>query len=225
MWNSGWNKIFLENEWGCYPALEVVRYIARNFYKVSDRCSLKILEIGCGTGANLWFIAREGFKAYGIDGSNVAIDRAKSRFIKDGLKAEFSIADAMQLPFNNNVFDCVIDFECIYANSVRDSLIIMNEINRVLKPGGKFLSITFSTGTFGDGKGINLDGENNTYIKLNEGAFHDEYGIVRFTSEEEIGNMYGSIFEIMGVDYTIRSENNRSYIIKEWVIQCKKPFI
>ena len=38
---------------------------------------LKILEVGCGTGANLSFFIEEGFNTYGIDGSKVAIKLAK----------------------------------------------------------------------------------------------------------------------------------------------------
>lgn len=32
-----------------------------------------MLELGCGTCANLWMIAREGFRAYGLDFSAHAI--------------------------------------------------------------------------------------------------------------------------------------------------------
>jgi len=153
MWNKGWDIIFEDNEWGKYPAVEVVRFVARNFYSAKSREDIKILEIGCGSGANLWFIAKEGFQASGIDGSRVAIDRLKKRLAQDKLKADLHIGDVMQLPFADNQFDCIIDCECMYANSFKDSLVIVKEANRVLKPGGKFLSMTFMEGSWGHGLG------------------------------------------------------------------------
>ena len=32
MWNSGWDKIFKENEWGKYPDMSIVRFISKKFY-------------------------------------------------------------------------------------------------------------------------------------------------------------------------------------------------
>ena len=54
-----WENIFLENEWGKYPPVSIIKFVAKNFYKVEDKGKIKILEIGSGPGANLWFIARE----------------------------------------------------------------------------------------------------------------------------------------------------------------------
>ena len=58
MWNSGWNKVFKNSDWGKYPGEELVRFIARKYYDVPNRKVIKILELGCGTGANIWFMAR-----------------------------------------------------------------------------------------------------------------------------------------------------------------------
>ena len=58
---SNWENIFLQKEWGKYPSIALVRFIASNYYDAQDRNEIKILEIGCGTGANLWYLAREGF--------------------------------------------------------------------------------------------------------------------------------------------------------------------
>ena len=73
-----WEKIFQENEWGKYSSVPVIRFIARNFYKVKDRKNIKILEIGSGTGANLWFCAREGFSVIALEGSQTAFEFFKA---------------------------------------------------------------------------------------------------------------------------------------------------
>jgi len=202
MWNKGWDKIFEKNEWGRYPSLELVRFIARNFRGTLNRKKVKILEVGSGTGANLWYMAREGFDVTGIDGSSIGIRRSLKRLKDEGLKAKVKKCDATKMPFNNNSFDCVIDNECIYANSYKDSEKIIAEIHRVLKPGGKFYSKTFMAGSA-------------------ISAFKKGYGVARLTDKSGIKGLYGN-FDIESLDYVIRSDKNRKCKIKEWVIICSK---
>jgi tRNA G46 methylase TrmB len=57
-WDPVWESIFQERDWGKYPGEELIRFVARNFYSFEDRKSVKLLEVGCGTGANLWFMAK-----------------------------------------------------------------------------------------------------------------------------------------------------------------------
>ena len=221
MWNSGWDKIFEENEWGRYPPEELVRFVARNFYNVPDRRAVRALEVGSGTGANLWYLAREGFDVTGIDGSTAGAKRAIKRLADEGLEADVKVGDIMSLPFEDNMFDCVIDNECIYANSYKDSKKIMDEIFRVLKPNGKFYSRTFATGTYGDGNGRRLEGEKNTYLEIYSGALRKGYGTIRFTDKDEIRDLYGK-FVIESIDYVIRSVKGGAHEIKEWIIiSCK----
>jgi ubiquinone/menaquinone biosynthesis C-methylase UbiE len=220
-WDMGWDTLFEKHGWGQYPPEELIRFIARNFSSRPDRKSVKILEVGCGPGANIWFLCREGYSTYGIDGSQVAIGLASERLKKEGLIAELHTGDITRIPFPDNFFDAVIDIECIYANTLKDSKIIMGEIDRVLKPGGIFFSKTFMTGTYGDGKGERVPDEPHTYKNLKEGALRQGYGIIRFTSEDDIKDLY-SRFDIASIDYLVQSRNNRRYEIKEWLIECKK---
>ena len=137
-WDSIWDKIFAENEWGKYPSENLIQFIARNYYK-SQRDKINILEIGCGPGANIWYLSREGFKAFGIDGSKIAISKAINRIKKEGLTAELEVGDVEKLPYDNNYFDTVIDNECLFANTYKSSEKINSEIKRVMKVGGFFL--------------------------------------------------------------------------------------
>lgn len=47
----------------------------------------------------------------------------------------------MQLPFQDNRFDCAVDVVCIAHNSFQDAELIVAEVARVLKPGGKLFSV------------------------------------------------------------------------------------
>jgi len=222
MWDNGWDNLFNRVEWGKYPGEELIRFIARKFYSVPDRQSVRLLEVGCGTGANIWFLAREGFRVDGLDGSQVALNLAASRLAKEGLNADLSIGDATCLPYEDNVFDAVIDVECIYANSLADSRKIIDECHRVLKPGGWFYSKTFATGMTGEETSEPLQGESHTYLRMPDAPLHSDYGIIRLTSREEITMLYGPL-EDLEVDYIERSQNNQKTKIKEWIISGRKP--
>jgi 2-polyprenyl-3-methyl-5-hydroxy-6-metoxy-1,4-benzoquinol methylase len=78
-WPAVWEQIFASRPWGKYPPEHAVRFVDRNFYRIPDRANTRLLEIGCGPGANIWFMAREGFGVSGIDGSRTAIKLAGER--------------------------------------------------------------------------------------------------------------------------------------------------
>jgi SAM-dependent methyltransferase len=221
MWDKGWERIFSENEYGKYPSEELIRFVAINYYKLPNRNEIKILEIGSGTGPNLWYLAREGFRVVGVEGSRIGVERTKERLQQESLTAEVFVGDVMNLKFEDNSFDCVIDMECLCANSVKDSLIILDEVYRVLKFNGKFISRTFMTGSEGYGKGEKLEGEQNTYTDSFQGTETKGCGIIRFTSEEEIYELYNK-FIIENIDYRILTKDSQQISVKEWLIVCSK---
>lgn len=140
-WDNTWDLVFQNQEWGKYPPEELIRFIARNYYKINDKQNIKILDVGCGTGAATWFISREGFKSFGIDGSETAIKIAKERLKKENLNACFEVGDFIKLNYDDNYFDCVIDIVALQHNNINNLKKIIDEIYRVLKPGGKIFSM------------------------------------------------------------------------------------
>ena len=67
-----------------FPFSEIISYFKN--LKVEKKNNVKILEIGCGCGNNLSFLAEEGYKVYGVDISKSAISFAKKIFKKKNLK-------------------------------------------------------------------------------------------------------------------------------------------
>lgn len=220
VWGKVWEEIFKSQEWGKYPNEELIRFVARNFYKAKDRKTIKILEVGCGPGANLWYLAREGFCVYGMDGSITAIKKAKNR-LNDEVKdwcVDLIVRDIVNIPFDEQFFDAVVDVECLYCNSIENLDKILNEINRVLKPKGMFFSLTFAKGCWGDETGEKV-GYNAYYVS--EGPMKGQ-GYTRMTSREDIKNIYEKNFKIISLYQTIRCFPDIDKKIKEWVIECQK---
>lgn len=92
------------------------------------------LEIGVGLGADHQSLAESGAILTGIDLTERAIAFTKARFELFGLKSNLKVADAEDLPFEDNAFDAVYSWGVIHhsPNTAR----AVQEISRVLKPGG-----------------------------------------------------------------------------------------
>lgn len=222
VWDSTWDEIFRTHSWGKYPSEDVVRFVARNFYCLCDRKATRLLEAGCGPGANLWFMAREGFSVYGIDGSQVAISTARKRLDQEcpGWNGELLTGDLNSLPFDDDSFDAVIDNEAVYANLIEDSTKIYTELHRVTKAGGKLFTKMFSMDCTGVGSGKRLG--HNTWI-CEEGPLANR-GRTRFTEGSEIPKLLGD-FRLCAVDLVTRTEDNGSRKISEWVVIAEKRAI
>ncbi|MGE8006513.1 class I SAM-dependent methyltransferase [Lysinibacillus sp. NPDC093216] len=218
-WEQIWEEIFRNNEWGKYPAEDLVRFIARNFYKVEDRKSIRILEVGSGPGANVWYIAREGFSVYGIDGSPTAVKRANERLDKEvqGWNGEIIQGDFTVIPYENDFFDAVIDNESICINSFEESNKIFSEIYRVLKSNGKIFTKTFANGSWGEGTGEKVG--YNSWI-VSEGPLKGT-GYCRFSTKEDVLDLLNN-FQIEEFEYITRSYQNGEHEIKEWVVVASK---
>lgn len=104
------------------------------------RKGLKVLDVSSGRGTQSIFYAREyGANVTGIDISEEMVETARKNAAKEGMgdKVKFQTADSQNLPFGNNVFDVVIN-ECA-VGIPDDSQKVLNEMVRVVKPGGKIL--------------------------------------------------------------------------------------
>jgi ubiquinone/menaquinone biosynthesis C-methylase UbiE len=217
-WDSTWEKVYSESSWGKYPGESLIQFIARNFYK-RNRSEVKILEIGCGSGANIWFIAREQFLTFGIDGSESAIKHAQRRLEEDKLIADLVVGDIVSLPYLDATFDAVLDCECLYANNLENTDKILSEINRVLKPDGLFYSRTLSEKMY-IGMSNRCVGEK-SYIDISDGPIAGK-GFARLMDMGDIINIYGNRFEIISIDKLEYTQFNMEQTISEYIIICKK---
>lgn len=96
-----------------------------------------VLDVGCGAGVTPSIIAkRYGCRVVGVDISEGMIERSKERAKRAGVadRAEFRVADAQDLPFEDDLFDAVIT-ESV-TSFPEDKQRAVNEYVRVTKQGG-----------------------------------------------------------------------------------------
>ena len=199
VFDAEWEHFYSTNNGNLYPDPAVVRFIARNYYSVSKRKNIRILDIGCGGGGSLWYLAREGFSVYGIDGSELAINKSESILQKESLVAKLSIGDFSNLPYEDNYFDAVLDVASVQHNDDDAIKQIVSEVFRVLSPGGKYFSMTIKDD-----------------CELSSKDFYTNY-----LSEESIKSIF-NCFNNIEINNTKYTEDNRSKYIQFNIITCDK---
>lgn len=100
----------------------------------------QVLELGCGTGS-MWkdVVLPEGCRVTLTDLSPGMLETAKAN--TPHLAADYTVCDAMALPYADASFDVVIANMMLYH--VPEIDLALAEIRRVLKPGGRFYAATF----------------------------------------------------------------------------------
>lgn len=106
----------------------------------SEFCEGKeVLEVACGSGQGLGYVAKKAKKVFGGD-----IDENNLKFVREQYKnrhnIELKVLDAHQLPFEDSSFDVVILFEAIYYLIYPEKFI--SEAYRVLRKNGILLICT-----------------------------------------------------------------------------------
>jgi len=215
-----WEQIHREQDWGRYPSEEVVRFVARNYYR-KDRAAIRMLDAGCGTGAISWYMAREGFDVYAFDGSQTAIRKAEQRIQDEGLRAKFTVGDALNMDYASDSFDGVIDSAMIYANNVANVKTILKECHRVLIKQGKLFSTgLFKVGMTGYGTGEKL--EENTFRELTEGSLAHR-GTVHFFDEQQINDFWTEAgFKNLKIDSMKRTDRGGTQKICYYMVEAEK---
>lgn len=117
------------------PSPQVVRAVDERF--LPPRAA--VLDVGCGAGSNVLYLARMGFESHGVDLSPDAIRAATQRAHEEGLDVDLRVGDVLDLPFPRGRFAGAIDNGCFHTLPVRRRPDYAGELARVLRPGGVFV--------------------------------------------------------------------------------------
>ncbi|MEM8672856.1 MAG: class I SAM-dependent methyltransferase [Cyanobacteria bacterium P01_G01_bin.67] len=109
--------------------------------EIDHNKSIKILDIGCGTGRHTIELSERGYSVKGIDLSQSQINRAIEKSREKGLNIDFSVADARDLKFESE-FDLIImicegGFSLMETDEMNYQ--ILNNASKALQPQGKFI--------------------------------------------------------------------------------------
>jgi len=141
-WNKkAWDKIFKrENK----PFITFHKDMPKIVKFLKERNGEKILDLGCGTGRHLIYLARHGFDVYGIDISRYGIKITKKWLKKENLKAHLKIGDIYKkLSYKNSFFDAIMSIKTMHHGKIENIRKLIKEMERILKPNGLiFITVT-----------------------------------------------------------------------------------
>ena len=177
----------------------MIRFVVNNYYNFKNRHDVRILDLGCGAGGNIWYLSREGFDSFGVDGSPSSVTRTLEKLKNENLSADIQVSDFSCLPYEDKFFDCVIDAASIQHNDEATTHKIISEIYRVLKNGGKFF-------------GMMLQSDKD----MSEKEFYTHY-----TGDEHVYEIFNK-FKDIELNFNTYTENNRDNYIKFNLVSAKK---
>jgi SAM-dependent methyltransferase len=202
--NQIWEKTHKAQEWGKYPSEDLVRWVFKHFGGDRDSHKTKhILDLGCGQGNNTWFLAREGFNVFAVDGSGSAIRKTSKRLVDEACTLRVVVVpyDFTSLPNKSESFDAVIDVVSSCHNSIHHLPDIYREVHRVLKPGGRFFMMCPTS-------------------ESSQEPFKD-YGAVSFIDKTDLQLLLQSWFDIVELTKSSYQPTSKCKV-EHWVVSATK---
>lgn len=112
---------------------------------VHDAAPGRALDLGCGTGTNVAYLAQHGWDAVGIDFSPKAISlaRARARALRVTDHARFLVADVSRPPELGASFSLVLDIGCLHSVPPASRGAYADVVLHTLRDGGTYLLYAF----------------------------------------------------------------------------------
>ena len=120
-----------ERHWWYVGRRRIIRSLVEKICSTLNNSNPRILDVGCGTGANLKMLAEHG-RAEGVDISQQAVDFCHER----GLES-VKLGAAEDLPYENDSFDLVTALDVV--EHLDDDVAGLREMRRVLRADGRLL--------------------------------------------------------------------------------------
>lgn len=197
--SKGWNWQVINNDLEEYwksPSME--SYYLLNRWKSNNK--LEFLDLGCGLGRHSILFGLNGFKVNCFDISEDAIEKTKEWAIQEKLTFEYKIGDMLNLPYDDNSFDCILCKNVISHTDTEGMKVIVKELKRVLKQNGECYLTLGSKDTWGFKQETWPLIDPNTRLRMEEGPeyktphFYADYDLIKELFKEfEIKNIHQEV--------------------------------
>jgi SAM-dependent methyltransferase len=144
---GSWAYNFMYRIWAPWDAIgvrqDLVAFLERR--DIDPQGFPRSVDLGCGTGANVVYMAQQGFDSWGVDFSEVAVAKARRRAGEAGVEVELAVGDltAPAIVGLEGPFDVLIDFGTLDDLSPETRHLMADTVTRLSRPGSVFLEYCF----------------------------------------------------------------------------------
>lgn len=148
---------------------------------------IKVLEIGCGAGANISFFQAIGADYYAIEGSKAIVDKLQEKYKVENVhivQGDFT----KTLGFDTiEKFDIIVDRSALTHNSTEDIKAVLQMIHERLADNGVFIGVDWHSDkqTASKEKGVAVD----EYTKVFSEGYYNGLGRTHFSNEKHLRDL------------------------------------
>ena len=157
------------------------------FDSIIAECKSPVLDLGCGCGNDTLYFIEKGKKVIACDQSMNAINNIQKNFLEVLEARCFNMLDGFE--FEDDSFEIVCADLCLHYFTEKDTCMILNEIRRILVPGGHLFVRVNSVKDVNHGAGQGIETEHHLY-RTEDGMFK------RFFDEEDVRRLFSG-FDIL----------------------------
>jgi 2-polyprenyl-3-methyl-5-hydroxy-6-metoxy-1,4-benzoquinol methylase len=203
---SATNERDLWDEWNAgggpqYPRDEVVRFFMRRYRDKEARRNVRVLDLGCGGGVHTAFLAEQGFDTDACDISSRGVEITKKHLADRNLAANVFVSSIETLDLKPVSFDAIVSvgvLECTLPGVAESTI---PRIAKLLRPGGAGFFI------FASDRDYRVPSEENKFVR-------------RGFTEGEVRSIFGMSFDELDINRVIRTEQNQSIELNEWMVSA-----
>lgn len=180
------------------------------------------LDLGCGLGRHSIYMASHRFNVTSVDLSDYGINYLNEWSKKENLTIKAIVSNMLSLPFPDNSFDCIMAYNVIYHTDTNGFIATLNEVKRILRPGGELFITLISKNTYSfknaDKKRL-LDP--NTLLRDED---ETEKNVPHFyVNIEDIKKLFADwSFELTPVEFCEYNIENTEFYSTHWALLIKK---
>lgn len=184
-----WDDAYRANlQMAVWPWSDLVSYVHR-YAKPSDGYQ-RVLELGCGAGANIPFFQELGVEYKAVEGSAAIVSSLRSTYPK--LNECIAVGDfTKSIPFTGP-FDLVVDRSSIPHNTSEAIQNTLDMVYKCLRIGGKFIGIDWFSVIYSDFKCDVVNDDQYTRSGFAHGSQFEGLGRIHFFDEKHLCNLIGN---------------------------------
>jgi phospholipid N-methyltransferase len=215
-----WENVYRSNDqMSVWPWSDLVSLMHR-YCKSTINSNGKVLELGCGAGANIPFFLAMGMDYHAIEGSQTIVDHLHGRFPE--LRDNIVQGDFTAVLLDSDKFDVILDRAALTHNSASDIHNTLEKSLNSLTDQGTFLGIDwFSTKHSDIVKGQRVD-DAFTYSNFPDGQFYN-VGKVHFSDKDHLKELFRH-FDILSLQEKLATDygGDNPHTVASWNIVGRK---